>query len=274
MKFKRLISLVLAIAMLLSITAGLNLTAYAETFKDGDFEYEVQSDDTVKITKYIGDALDGVENVEIPEQIEGKIVTAVGKGAFTADYFASSEILCSTLKLPKTVISFSNSCFDKFYFSSYEVVEENEYFSSVDGVLFNKDKTALLCYPPNKLRNGIAEYEIPYGVTTIGENAFYHMTSNAISWIVFPETVTEIKENFLACEFLSELKFYNRNEFEIDSQVIDNLKSNSIYGDIYGYYSSASYQLSKALDKLGLFVRFQSQTVNMNTLFLKTEVFL
>lgn len=50
---KKTISLFLTLIMLLSITAGLNLTALAET--SGDFEYEMlENSDAAKITKYNG----------------------------------------------------------------------------------------------------------------------------------------------------------------------------------------------------------------------------
>ena len=52
--------------------------------------------------------------------------------------------------------------------ASITVSEENEFFSSVDGVLFNKDKTTLIKFPAS--RKGI--YTIPNTVTTIDERAF------------------------------------------------------------------------------------------------------
>ena len=47
--------------------------------------------------------------------------------------------------------------------------EANPYLTSVDGVLFSKDMSALLCYP---LGREDVSYTVPEGVKTIGENAF------------------------------------------------------------------------------------------------------
>ena len=50
-----------------------------------------------------------------------------------------------------------------------DVASGNKNYSSVDGVLFSKDKKTLVCYPPGKAAKS---YEIPRGVTSIGKNAF------------------------------------------------------------------------------------------------------
>lgn len=53
---------------------------------------------------------------------------------------------------------------------SYIIVDsENPYFSSLDGVLFNKDKTKLILYPRGKENS---EYEVPASVVYIDDYAF------------------------------------------------------------------------------------------------------
>ena len=49
---KKIVSLILSLVMLMSITSGLNLTAYAETY--GDFEYSYIENDFLSITGYKG----------------------------------------------------------------------------------------------------------------------------------------------------------------------------------------------------------------------------
>jgi hypothetical protein len=46
---------------------------------------------------------------------------------------------------------------------------ENEHFGSMDGVLFDKDKTTLIKYPPAKTGS---EYTIPLTVESINRSAF------------------------------------------------------------------------------------------------------
>lgn len=50
------------------------------------------------------------------------------------------------------------------------VDENNECYKSVDGVLFNKDMTELVCYPGGKKAES---YTVPSSVKTIGDCAFY-----------------------------------------------------------------------------------------------------
>ncbi len=61
---------------------------------------------------------------------------------------------------------------------------DNKYYSSLDGVLFNKDKTLLISYPQKKSGNA---YIIPESVTVIGDYAFSY-NFELIS-ITLPETL-------------------------------------------------------------------------------------
>jgi len=53
--------------------------------------------------------------------------------------------------------------------SRIEVEENNPCFASVDGVLFSKDMTSLIYYPPNVLRE---VYRMPAGVKKLAPGAF------------------------------------------------------------------------------------------------------
>ena len=70
---------------------------------------------------------------------------------------------------------------------SITVDENNEYFKSIDGNLFNKSGTKLLRYAAGKTAT---EFFIPDGVTYIGETAFYNCTS--LTKIIIPNSVTYI----------------------------------------------------------------------------------
>lgn len=75
---KKFLSLALSIAMLLSITAGLNLTAYAGDLQSDKFEYQLLEDGTAEITGYLGTE----EYLEIPSELNGTAVTSIADGAF------------------------------------------------------------------------------------------------------------------------------------------------------------------------------------------------
>lgn len=80
------------------------------------------------------------------------------------------------------------------------VDENNQNFSSKDGVLYNKDKTKLIYYPYAK--NGDT-FDIPSGVEEIGYNAFF---DSRLTKITIPETVTIIGNGaFPSCENLESI---------------------------------------------------------------------
>ena len=183
---KKVISLLMSLVMLLSITAGLNLTASAET--DGDFSYYLNSDNTVTITEYTGSET----NLDIPSTIAGKSVTSIGDSAFynctslasikipssvtsIGDRaFSSCESLTS-VTIPNSVTSIGDDAFQSCTsLTSINVGESNTNYSSQDGVLFNKDKTELIRYPIGNTRTS---YIIPNSVTSIDSWAFDGCTS-------------------------------------------------------------------------------------------------
>ena len=71
--------------------------------------------------------------------------------------------------------------------TGFVVDAANEHFSAGDdGVLFDKDKKTLLCYPGGKE----GSYAIPQGVTAVGECAF--IACSKLTDITFPSSVTAI----------------------------------------------------------------------------------
>ena len=58
--------------------SGEDVQVAGATLTYGDYHYELRSDGTVQITKYIGDDVD----VVIPNEIKGKKVTSIGAWAF------------------------------------------------------------------------------------------------------------------------------------------------------------------------------------------------
>lgn len=81
----------------------------------------------------------------------------------------------------------------------------NPNFSSDNGVLFNKDKTLLCCYPAGK---NDSNYEIPNSVTTIGKFVFYGC--NNLTSVTIPNSVTTIdNQAFYACHGLTSIVIPN-----------------------------------------------------------------
>lgn len=83
------------------------------------------------------------------------------------------------------------------------VAENNEKFSAVEGVLFNKEKTELIFYPNAKSK----EYIIPKGITSIRQRAF-SACDNLFS-IEIPESMTFIgRSAFENCNHLMNIYSY------------------------------------------------------------------
>ncbi|MDD5793040.1 MAG: hypothetical protein PUD22_10690 [Erysipelotrichaceae bacterium] len=140
-KLYQLMAVILTVSMMFSVFTITSFTASAaetnsevagEFYASSDFEYNVLDDDTAKITEYTGKST----VVEIPSEIDGYTVTSIGFQAFCD---------CTSL-------------------TSINVDNENQYYCSVDGVLFSKDKTVLIKYPAGST---LKTYSIPNSVTFI-----------------------------------------------------------------------------------------------------------
>ena len=98
---------------------------------------------------------------------------------------------------------------DAFYgndkLNSIEVDNNNNIYSSVDGVLYSKDGKTLIYCP-----NGKAHFSIPAGVATIEENAFENC-SDLLS-VEVPESVTSIESTvFGECSSLVDIGVNTNN---------------------------------------------------------------
>ena len=88
---------------------------------------------------------------------------------------------------------------------SITVDDKNPAYLSIDGVLFYKDKTELICYPAGKEDKS---YTIPDSVTSIGRSAFFNCTS--LTSIAIPDSVTSIGHSaFRGCTSLTSVVIPN-----------------------------------------------------------------
>lgn len=106
------------------------------------------------------------------------------------DSFAFDCCTCLvSVSIPDSVVTIGSCVFESCEnLISINVDENNPQYLSVDGVLFNKDKTTLIQYPAGKTNE---EYTIPDGVTSIGEGAFYECKN--LKYINIPSTVKGIE---------------------------------------------------------------------------------
>lgn len=88
--------------------------------------------------------------------------------------------------IPANVTSIGFNFQDCRKLENVSVSAENYHYSSEDGVLFNKDKSILICCP--KAKQGV--YEVPNGVVSIGDGAFSECTE--LTSVILPNTVEKI----------------------------------------------------------------------------------
>lgn len=191
---------------LLSLKAEAAITG---TTEDGLFEYELDtywpiSDprNGVRITRYKGP--DSGE-VVIPKTIGGYEVKWIG-GRYSGAAVFQGFTGITSIVIPDSVISIGVSTFSGCTsLAEITVSPDNKNYSSVDGVLFNKDGSELIIYPKG---NGRSAYTVPDGVTSISGSAFSGCTS--LKEIVIPDSVTTIGSSaFEGCTSLSKVKLSN-----------------------------------------------------------------
>ena len=104
--------------------------------------------------------------VKLTELVLPDTVREIDANAFTDSLQSENDETLKTLIIHKDVAVIR---FDNCNVESVIVSDDNELYSSQDGVLFNKDKTKLYRFPE---RSPLTEYEIPDTVTEIAEKAF------------------------------------------------------------------------------------------------------
>ena len=183
-------AVLLAVIMTLGVFAVVPFTASAET--SGDFEYWVLDDGTAAIKGYTGTDTE----LTIPSEIDGYKVTII------SDYAFDDCTRLTSITVNNSITIIGDDAFDDCTrLTSITVNNSNANYSSVDGVLFNKNKTELLRYPEGKSDEN---YIIPNSVSSIWWYAFYYC-ENLIS-ITIPDSVTSIgKGAFSYCENLKSI---------------------------------------------------------------------
>ena len=117
----------------------------------------------------------------------GTHVTSIGSGAF--NYCTS----LTSITIPNSVTNIGSEAFaDCSSLTSITVSEQNLFYSSSKGILFNKHKTTLIEAPGSI----IGRYTIPNSVTSIASGAFIFCTN--LTSITIPNRVTSIGSDAFA----------------------------------------------------------------------------
>ena len=106
----------------------------------------------------------------------------------------------TSIKIPSSVISIGDPAFyGCSSLISINVTADNANYTSVNGVLFDKKKSELICYPTGKTDKS---YIVPDGVTMINNEAFYN--NKFLINITLPDSLVSI--GYRAFSYCSSLK--------------------------------------------------------------------
>ena len=210
-----------------------------ETVNSGEYDnwhYTILDDGTIAITDYSGSE----DNLKIPSMIEDRIVTKV------ADYALFEKNMCS-VEVPACITCIGVSAFEYCSnLTSIEVDSDNQYYSSKDGVLYNKSQDKLICCPAGKT----GEYVIPDRVVYIEMGAF---SGCEISKITIGKQVSLIGSGaFINCWNLHSVTI-SENVKEIGNFAFGYLDIRGIGSkvenfSIYGYAGTAAETYAKEND--------------------------
>ena len=127
------------------------------------------------------------------------IVTVTLEGITTiSNYSFYGFVMMKEVSIPSSVTSIGMHVFDDCpLLESINVDSENNQYSSVDGVLFDKRQTTIVRYPQGKK---LSQYTLPDDVLILGDSSF---TEATLTDIVFPASLTTIGEE--ACMSMKSL---------------------------------------------------------------------
>lgn len=171
--------------------------------------------DECKLVSFpIGKTPSGGEAYNVPDAI-----TQIGKYAFyqcgnllgvklnnvkAIEEFAFYRSGLTTVEIPTGANNVSSEAFsESTHLKSITVAEGSSHYASVDGVLFNYDKTTLLTYPIGKSGDEDDYLDMPSTVTTIAKSAFH---ACRIKKVKLAESVKTIEEGAFSYSTLQEVE--------------------------------------------------------------------
>lgn len=118
-----------------------------------------------EISSFAFDGCHNLSDITFPDTL-----VKIGGGAFNeCDGLQFIEIPASVTDIAQSAFLYGMSALEEI-----NVVEENEAYSSLNGVLYNKTKTKLISFPAmNHLAVEEGKYTLPASVRVIGQEAFY-----------------------------------------------------------------------------------------------------
>ena len=169
------------------------------TNANGDLKYTI-TDATNRYVSVGKGTTNPTGALNIPEKVTNPndgweyTVTSIG------DYAFNDCSGLTSVTIPTSVTSIGLHAFRGCYnLAEINVESGNTKYSSLEGVLFNKDKTTIICYP---IGNAKTSYIIPESVTSIGNSAFEGCSG--LTSVTIPSSITNISSDaFFGCTSLT-----------------------------------------------------------------------
>lgn len=255
---KKILSIILAITViagLIPFTSVTHTKAAEEILSTGDFQYKIESDNTINIIKCLNTT---DEEITIPEKINGYPVVKICYNTSTS-FFSSDNTVTKRLNIPKYVTSIDLSGFKNNPLEFINVDADNSsYASDEKGLLYNKDFTQLK-FCPNALQAD--EFIIPESVKSYDPFNLIFAGCHSIKRIVFPKSAKSICSNFSNCTSLESIQFpdeiYNTSfDFKkctsLKSVDLSNVHTLNLAYDVFsGCTSLESVTLNNTFTKIG-----------------------
>lgn len=198
----------------------------------------------------------GLCNIALPNSLQ-----RVGFSAFDS-YIGRFAEQSLPITLGENVKYIGYCAFSSIPAESFEVAEENPYYTSADGLLMNKSKTTVLSSPARKS----GSVTLPESTTTVAPYAFEHTD---ITELILPDSLTSISNN-AGCPFglehlsigagLTEWDYsgYNKAVIEVSTEnpaftVKDGVLFNKEMTTLYMYPSTAaaeSYTVPEGVEEI------------------------
>ncbi|MDE5804675.1 MAG: leucine-rich repeat protein, partial [Paramuribaculum sp.] len=118
-----------------------------------------------------------ITSISIPQT-----VTKIGSYAF------QSCTNCQSINIPDNVTTIGEAAYSNLAkIAAFSISEDNEYYTVVDGALYNKNKNRIIAYPGGKTD---ANFDIPVGIDTVSTNCF--LNNKYLESVTIPDGVTYI----------------------------------------------------------------------------------
>ncbi|MBQ9312089.1 MAG: leucine-rich repeat protein [Bacteroidales bacterium] len=232
--------------------------------KNGEiFYYKISSKSrrTISLVKYFSDGT--IDEILVPTSVawEGgtySVTSISGNKVF-------EDVYTDIIDIPASVTNISIDAFLGIKSLKYiNIDENNKAYCSENGVLYNKDKSILLCHPTSSS----AVFNVPSTVVSIESNAFGVARDANLKSIRIPAGVISIGDNaFSACVGLKDINIdVQNNAYMVENGVLYDKKKTCIIAVCPAYFMNNEFTITKSIKTIvsGAFRNWENlSTVNV-----------